>query len=267
MHPYYFGDSDRPLYGVYDPPRSSATLDESVLLCYPVAQEYMRSHWAFRQLTSQLAKTGLHCMRFDYYGSGDSAGESVDGSMDQWHSDVDTGLTELKDMAGVMKVSLVGLRFGAAIAATAPVQAHKVRNLVLWDPVVNGAAYIENLRRLHHKMVKDHKHYKNPWSKNSNGEPTELFGFRFSERMLEDIQALNLLNQKEFSSAAIFLFVSEERQEYVELKEHLQSLGLLRGYQVFTDGGDWEDPVAVDKALIASNIIRAIANELGRNKQ
>ena len=264
MHLSYFGDSDKPLYGVYDPPRSSTILDEGVLLCYPLAQEYMRSHWAFRQLVSQLVKTGFHCMRFDYFGSGDSAGSSIDGSMDQWHSDVDTGLTELRDMTGVMKLSLVGLRFGAAIAATAPLQAHKVRNLILWDPVVSGAAYLENLRKLHHSMLKDHKHYKNPWSQNTNGAPTELFGFSFSDRMLEDIQALDLLGQREFSAAGVFLFVSEERQEYAELKEHLQSLGILKGYQVFPDGGDWEDPVAIDKSLICSNINRAITNGLGR---
>lgn len=263
MHPYFFGDSDRSLYGVYDPPRSSTMLDEGVLFCYPLAQEYMRSHWASRQLVKQLSKTGFHCMRFDYYGSGDSAGDSIDGSMEHWHSDVDTGLTELKDMAGVMKVSMVGLRFGAAIAATAPVQAHKVRSLVLWDPVVSGKAYMEDLRRLHHEMMKNHKQYKNPWSKSTNGEPTELFGFRFSNRMLDDIEALDLLALKEFSAAGIFLFVSEERQEYQALKEHLQSLGLLRGYQAFSDdGGDWDDPIAIDKALIASNIIRAIADGL-----
>ena len=263
MHPYYFGDSKRPLYGVYDPPRSARMLDQGVLLCYPLAQEYMRSHWAFRQLVSQLAKTGLHCMRFDFYGSGDSAGASVDGSMAQWHNDVETGLTELKDMAGISKVSLVGLRFGAAIAATAPVQAHKVKNLVLWDPVVNGAAYMDNLRRLHDSMLKHHKHYKNPWLKSVNGEPTEIFGFTFSERMLGDIQALDLLDRKEFSAEGVYLFVSEERPEYRALKAHLESLGVLEGYRVFPDGGDWEDPVAIDKALIASNIIKAIADRLG----
>jgi len=264
MHPFYFGDSARPLYGVYNPPRSSALSDAGVLLCYPLAQEYMRSHWVFRQLASQLAKTGVHCMRFDYYGSGDSAGDCVDGGMAQWHSDIDTALIELKDMAGVNKVSLVGLRFGASIAATAPVQAHKVRNLVLWNPVVSGASYLENLRKLDHAKSKTHKHYRNAWSQNAKGKPTELYGFSFSDRMLEDIQALDLLNQKEFSAAEIFLFVSEERQEYAELKEHLQSLGLLRGYQVLPDGGDWEDMVAADKALINSNIVRAIADELGR---
>lgn len=263
MHPYYFGDSDRPLYGVYDMPRSSVVSDAGVLLCYPLAQEYMRSHWAFRQLASQLAKSDLHSMRFDYCGSGDSAGDSVDGGMVQWHRDIDTGLTELKDMAGIAKVSLVGLRFGASIAATAPVQAHKVRNLVLWDPVVSGAAYVENLRQLHHSTSKHHKHYVNAWSQNAKGKPTELFGFSFSDRMLDDIQTLDLLDQKEFSAAGIFLFVSEERQEYSQLKEHLQSLGLLRGYQVFADGNDWGDPVAAEKALIASNIVKAIANGLG----
>lgn len=264
MQPYYFADSDKQLYGVYDPPRSSTLLDEAVLTCYPLAQEYMRSHWAVRQLVNQLVKTGLHAMRFDYYGSGDSAGESIDGSMAEWHANVDSGLTELKDMAGVTKVSLVGLRFGGAIAATAPVQAHKVRKLVLWDPVVRGTAYLENLRRLHHSMLKDHKCYIDPWLQREDGEPTELFGFRFSSKMLADIEAVDLLDQKAFSAARIFLIVSEERQEYLQLKEHLQSLGLLSGYQVFPEGGNWEDPAAIDKSLITGNIIRAIANELGK---
>ena len=46
------------------------------------------------------------------------------------------------------------------------------------------------------------------------------------------------------------------------LLEHLQSLGLLKGYQVFSEGGDWEDPTAIDKSVIAGNLIRAIANGL-----
>ena len=122
MHPYYFGDSDKQLYGVYDPPRSHAHNDAGVLLCYPMGQEYMRSHWANRQLVSQLCRAGMHCMRFDYYGTGDSAGIASGTDLGQWQSDLSTGVVEFKDISGVSKVALVGLRFGAVLAATAPVQ-------------------------------------------------------------------------------------------------------------------------------------------------
>ena len=262
MHPFYFGDSGKQLYGVYDPPRSNELCDAGVLLCYPMAQEYMRCHWASRQLVNRLSRAGMHWMRFDYYGTGDSAGVASDAVLDQWRSDISTGLTELKDISGASKVSLVGLRFGAAIAATAPVKSHRIRKLVMWDPVVSGSSYLNSLREMHESLLNRLRRLHSKREQHPLHGMEELIGFRYSDRMIADIEAINLLEVTEFSATDIYLFVSEQRQEYEQLRDHLQSLGLLKAYQLVPNTGDWNNVHKFDSALIASDAINAISSEL-----
>ena len=86
--------------------------------------EGLRAQRAIKQLASMLAKGGLHVLRFDYFGTGDSAGGCGEGSVAQWLSDIFTAAEELSDTAGVKEISLAGLRFGGTLAtmaaATAP---------------------------------------------------------------------------------------------------------------------------------------------------
>ena len=89
MQVRYFGSSERALLGVYSPPEAALEREAVVLLCHPAPQEYMRSHWALRQLAARLAAAGLHVLRFDYSGTGDSAGDSSAGaSLEAWRADV-----------------------------------------------------------------------------------------------------------------------------------------------------------------------------------
>jgi hypothetical protein len=66
----------------------------------------------------------------------------------------------------------------------------------------------------------------------------------------------------EFGAPEIFLFVSEQRQEYEQLREHMELLGLLKGYQAASSGGEWDNPHEIENALIASETISAISSEL-----
>ena len=119
MNPFYFGPSDRPLFGLFTRARESAPDAGAVLLCYPVGSEYMRAHRAFRQLNTLLNRAGFHVLRFDYSCTGDSAGEGVDARVSKWVDDVGWAIEELQDTAMVDRVSLVGLRWGATLAALA----------------------------------------------------------------------------------------------------------------------------------------------------
>ena len=262
MHPYFFGDSDKHLYGVYDAPMSNGVKSTGVLLCYPIGQEYMRSHWASRQLVSQLCRAGMHCMRFDYFGSGDSAGTSTDASLDQWQADITTGLTELKDIADVSKVSLIGLRLGATIAATTRLQNKAVNKLVLWDPVVNGTTYLDELRNMHQSLLGNLKNLHNNRTPHQSQGVEEILGFRYADSLITEIRALNLLELTEFSAEKIVLIVSEPKSEYDQLREHLNSLNLLIGYQEISSNGAWNDLAEIENALIASEAINAITSEL-----
>ena len=116
MEPHYFGSSDRQLLGIYHPPRGGARA-HGVVLCPPAPQEYMRTHMVLRKLASTLAHDGFHVLRFDYYGTGDSSGGPRDGSLGEWCQNIVTAAADLKECSGVTKVSLLGLRLGATLAA------------------------------------------------------------------------------------------------------------------------------------------------------
>src|SRR6185503_18450344 len=119
MQPFYFGTSEQQLFGVYHAAESGSSKRAGVVLCQPVGHEYLRAHRAFRNLAMALAGQGFHVLRFDYFATGDSAGDGEQLSVRQCLSDLATAIDELKDIAGVTKVSLVGLRLGATFAALA----------------------------------------------------------------------------------------------------------------------------------------------------
>ncbi len=215
VEPRFFGPAERQLFGVYHPPAGRAAHPAGVLLCYPGPQEYMRCHWAFRKLATLLARAGLHVLRFDWYGSGDSDGDSLEGTPAQWRLDVATALQELRDVSGLRRASLVGFRLGAALALQASV---KVRDLVLWEPVVSGRAHVEELRR-QHELRFAHCLHPPPL-------PDELMGQPFPRALRREYEALDLLEAPPACRAQrVVVLASEERPEHARLLDALRSPG------------------------------------------
>lgn len=143
LNPVFFGESTRQLFGMYDPAATDGA--HGAVLCAPWGQEYLRAHPSMRHLSRLLARAGVHAFRFDYGGTGDSAGSDLDGSPSRWIADVHSAIEELKDTADVRKVSLIGLRLGAAVAVMTAKARRDIHRLVLWDPVFDGAEYLREL--------------------------------------------------------------------------------------------------------------------------
>jgi pimeloyl-ACP methyl ester carboxylesterase len=148
MEALFFGAPDHPLYGVYHPPVRARHDNAGVVLCYPVGQEYIRIHRAFRWLAAQLAGQGFHVLRFDYTGQGDSIGDFADARLSRWIEDARQAVDELVAAAGVDRVDVVGLRAGTLIAA-AVADLLVVRRLVLWEPRKSGAVFRDELMEAH----------------------------------------------------------------------------------------------------------------------
>jgi pimeloyl-ACP methyl ester carboxylesterase len=147
MNPYFFGTHERRLFGIYEAPQRSSA-GRGVVLCYPWGAEYIHAYRAMRQLAKMLTAIGIHTLRFDYFGTGDSDGDTEKGDLSGWENDIQSAITELKDTSESTQVSLVGLRLGATLAANAAVRGGaEVSSLVLWDPIVSGVEYLTEIQR------------------------------------------------------------------------------------------------------------------------
>lgn len=143
MSGFFFGQPQRQLFGYFHDGGYGA--DRAALLCPPWGIEYENSHRALRLLAQRLSEAGYHVLRFDYSGTGDSWGETTDADLDRWQEDVATAIRELQTRSGCMDVTLIGLRLGAYVAATAAGRRAPVASLVLWDPVSDGGVWAEEL--------------------------------------------------------------------------------------------------------------------------
>jgi acyl transferase domain-containing protein len=260
--PIHFGESGRQLFGIYYPPGSRAAREEGVLLCYPIVQEYMRTHWTFRQISGLLSRAGFHVLRFDYYGTGDSAGEGLESKASHWKRDIRSAVAALKNIAGVREVSLVGLRLGASLAAEVAAEDLEVKSLVLWDPVVKGLNHIEELVGMHQEL---YGIFPTARDELRTAGVNELLGYPLCDEARNEIKQINLLDLSPCRAERIVVVVSEETSDYVRLRDHLNGTGIAVEYQVIQDASYWGRITMFYERLNVDKIPRAIAGILSRN--
>lgn len=250
MNPYFFGTSERPLYGVHHPPRAREGMPRGVVLCYPFGQEYMRAHRAFRQLANLLSRQGCHVLRFDYSGTGDSGGMGAEARVGEWVEDVGQAVEELKEATGLRRVSLVGLRLGAALAAAAAAGRADIEHLVLWDPVLEGADYLAEIRAA---------------AGVGAGAPPPLegiTGFPLTETLHQGIAALDVSRLDLRPSAGIYLVTSREREDVVTRARAWEAAGVPATADCVPSPGDWNEVDFFGSALVPQAIIQAIVTRL-----
>ena len=136
MTPFYFGEGERRLFGLYDPAMGAGA--RAVVICPPWGPDHVAAHAPLRRLALKLAEAGHHVLRFDYFGVGDSAGDIEEGDLEGWREDIEMAIEEIKSIANVQRVCLAGLRLGATLAADVAASRRDIDTLVLWDPVVRG---------------------------------------------------------------------------------------------------------------------------------
>ena len=229
MLPRFFGESGRQLFGIYHP-ASAAPVPAVVaparrlgaVLCYPAPQEYRQAHWAYRRIAAQLAASGAHVLRFDYGGTGDSAGASEDGCLARWVEDVGAAVRELQDVTGVRRTALVGLRLGAAVAARACAAGLAVSDLVLWDPVVRGGEYLAGLDAEQAAALRQRR-----YPEDDRVGTDELLGFVMTRAMRAEVAALDLLTEGVGAPGRALVIGATARPEYAALGASLAARSVV----------------------------------------
>lgn len=215
MTPLYFGDSSRRLFGLYTPAHAKGGKQRGLVMCPPWGPEYLRAHRSMAQLGKQLAEAGFHVLRFDYFGTGDSAGEMADADLKGWQADVETAVEELKDTAGLNRVGLLGLRLGGTLAArVASGRRRDIDTLVLWDPIVHGGDHMAELKRQDALLLK---------VRDLKVDRAELLGFPLPDALARDLQAIDLLQHAAAWPARTLVAVSETLPSHATLRAALEA--------------------------------------------
>lgn len=144
IRPLRFGPAGRELFAVAYVPAPPIALRGGVLMCPPFFHEHFLGYRLMSLLAARLAAHGWLCLRLDYFGSGDSAGDDAEFSLAGATADARTALQELRSLVGAGKPVLsLGMRAGVWPALA--VADAGVARACLWQPLSSGAAWLEQL--------------------------------------------------------------------------------------------------------------------------
>ena len=147
--PLYFGSVERPLFGWLHRPAQATSAAMGLLICAPLGYEAVCAHRTLKHLACAAVSEGISALRFDYDGTGDSAGTDLDPHrVDAWLDSIHAAIDALKAHAGVDHVTLLGIRMGATLAAIVGSQRTDITGVAAIAPVVDVKSYLRELRAL-----------------------------------------------------------------------------------------------------------------------
>jgi alpha/beta superfamily hydrolase len=223
----HFGDPGQPLFGLLHQ-AAGQQRQTAILICPPWGMEYLRAYRGLRQLAETLAAIGFTTLRFDYHGTGDSAGDGRDVTLAGWIADIGEAARQLRETAGAVRLALLGLRCGALLAQQAVAEGLEIDALALWDAPPSGAVYIENLQHLDQAASDARNRYRSPRAQLPPAAPDELLGHDWPPALAAGLSGLAGLRRD--LPVPLQVFVSRDRTP----PEGIASLRL-------PDAGHWSD--------------------------
>jgi hypothetical protein len=270
MIPYRFGAPNRRMFGVYYPPDGGQAMRRTaVLLCNPFGQEGIYSQRLLRVLSERLAKAGFAVLRFDYYATGDSCGACEEGRLHDWADDVLTASAELRARSGCAAVAWMGLRLGASIAVIASLRAGDAApsGLLLWDPVVSGKGYLDELRDAHCRLF-DHEHPAGwagiaPLVGHAPEGPTDqALGFPLEPALRAEIEALDLAALDPPRSATLDVVATSVSPALEGLRAQFGARAGGVAFHAIRSASSWNSDEAMSSAIVPADVLELVQARL-----
>lgn len=257
MHPFYFGKSKQPLYGVIHNPSGATYRNSSILLCNSVGYENMRCHRELKRLANLLAGSGYYVLRFDYSGVGDSSGVFEEKNMSSWIEDIRLAKDELSAISGSPVIDCIGIRLGATLACNALHNAG-LGKLLLWDPVINGKEYLKTMNNLQNEVMQSPMWFLMPRDRNKIPK-NEFLGYRYSKTLIEQLGYENIIDNLNFANMRLVHFYSNNNPDNQQFAMNLKNTDCISEF--INDMGNWDELVSIDSSLAANKIIKRIVQE------
>jgi pimeloyl-ACP methyl ester carboxylesterase len=255
MRPFFFGRSERLLFGTYHAPAARSSRPGAVLLCNPFGQDAIYAHRIYATLAAKLSKLGQHVLRFDYYGTGDSAGDVEDGSQAGWIEDIIEAHQELLASSGVSRVIWVGLRYGGTLAVLAGQSLPRaLASLILWDPVVDGAGYLQELTEAHASFMRQELRGWRP-------APTvdcEALGFPLCPDLKRAIAAVDLAGVRPPKARQVTVLSTSQKTCLDRFRQAVAGWSDAAHWVEVTSSSPWNSDEAMNALLVPMDLLDAI---------
>lgn len=270
MKPFYFGAIDKQLFGLFQsagPPTARA-----VLLCNPYGQEAVRTHRMYRVLADRLVRAGHDVLRFDYFATGDSAGNDDEGELIRWSDDIARAHAELARRSSADQVTWVGVRLGATLAIRASASAPRPPDhLILWEPIVDGKDYLHQLSQRFVQTLEVSYDVPDPaWRKMlARGEfnlDREGVGFEVGDRLHQQLAGLSPTSLPMPGAIRCDVIERECRPEVRDMVQGWMRGGLRATESSVMHDFDWLAAEALSTALVPAQVIQVLSERITRHQ-
>jgi pimeloyl-ACP methyl ester carboxylesterase len=217
-----FGARDR-LFGMYTPPKGAETRRAcGVLLCSPIGWHGSATHRTYRFLAERLAAQGFPVLRFDYDGTGDSAGSEMDPDrLAAWIGSIQESAAYLREVSGAPTISLFGVHFGATLAAHAAGLCEQrgtpIGSIVLWAALLSGKEYLRHIRA--YRLL-------NLAAPEAVMREEDASGFTLTPSTVRDLLKLGPLFDQGTSCRDILLLARDDQHSLEKFAKRLASRGI-----------------------------------------
>lgn len=228
-----------------------------VVLVPPLLHEQPRSRRFLTEVAIRLAGQGLHCLRFDFFGTGDSSGAGADLDFASMRMDLDSAVATLGERTCVERVVLLVWR-GAALSVCEWIQRGGHADMVvLWEPIIDGSSWLLELESTDASERAERPGYRPGVACTTDTSDGQLMGFPASPRLRQDLARARLAGDSLRSAAPVWAIV---RAEGTELPVGVTRIVRMpEGAPTFTGGA------AMDSTFFLTPAVRRMVDELGKD--
>lgn len=196
--PFFFSTGSYELFAIHHRPTGSPN-GKGFVFCHPFMEEKLWAHRVYVSFARELASRGYSVLRFDHFGQGDSDGEFTALSLGTLVDDIEAATKQFRSLQpDLVSVGLLGLRLGGTVAALAAQKVGAVDQLVLWEPIVNGKRYMQEVLRAnltaqmaaHGRVLQDRKKLEELMRE---GETINIEGYELGAELFDEVSGIDLL--------------------------------------------------------------------------
>lgn len=212
----------------------------------------------YRRLAQTMVGAGLAVLRFDPTGTGDSQGSLDSTSLTDWVDDTLAAIEYMLQSTACRAWGMFGVRLGATVALRTAQRLGGDGKLVLWEPVLDGQVYLEELRSQHLRANRDSHILA------KEAQVGEFVGYRLGGELLEGIGAITAGSHAMPRQIEVLL-MENETDRYRDFAEMLGHCGSVVTREVSPEALDlsWREDIGL--APLPQQSLRRVAEWMAKS--